>query len=87
MWIIYQLECNLCKIQYVGKCGGPFNIRFNNHRKDAKDASAIKEDKHFTLPGDNFNTNVKFVLIGQLINRTNEPTDTFRKIKKQKILG
>ena len=29
------MEGTLCKIQYVGKAETPFNIRLNNHRKDA----------------------------------------------------
>ena len=30
--IIYLLECNLCKIQYVEKSKGRFNIDLKNHR-------------------------------------------------------
>ena len=35
-FIIYLLECELCKIQEVGKAETAFNIRLNNHRKDVK---------------------------------------------------
>ena len=52
--IIYLLEYNLCKIQCVGKSEGPFNIR-------------LKVDKDFTLPGDNCNTNAKFIFFEQLL--------------------
>ena len=52
--MIYLLEYNLCKIQYVGKSEGPFNIR-------------LKVDKDFTLPGDNCNTNAKFIFFEQLL--------------------
>ena len=47
-FIIYLLECELCKIQYVGKAETAFNIRLNNHRKDVKDPKAIPVDKHFS---------------------------------------
>ena len=33
-FIIYLMECALCKIQYVGKAETAFNIRLNNHGKD-----------------------------------------------------
>ena len=47
-FIIYILECELCKSQYVGKAETTFNIWLNNHRKDVKDPKAIPEDKHFS---------------------------------------
>ena len=33
-FVIYLMECTLCKIKHVGKVETPFNIRLNNHRKD-----------------------------------------------------
>ena len=47
-FIIYLLECELCKIQYVGNAETAFNIGLNNHRKDVKDPKAIPVDKHFS---------------------------------------
>ena len=41
------MECIICNLQNVGKNETPFNIRFNNHRKDVKDPKAILADKHF----------------------------------------
>ena len=35
-YVIYLMECTLCKKQYVGMLGTNFNIRLNNHRKDIK---------------------------------------------------
>ena len=35
-YLIYLLECIMCKIQYVGNYETSFNIRLNNHRKDMK---------------------------------------------------
>ena len=34
--LIHLLQCRICQLQYVGKSKTPFNIRLNNHRKDAK---------------------------------------------------
>ena len=34
-FVIYLLECKKCHIQYVGKAETDFNLRLNNHRKDA----------------------------------------------------
>ena len=65
-FIIYLLECELCKIQYVGKAETVFNIRLNNHRKDVKDPKAIPVDKHFNQTGHNFNLHPKFIIIEQL---------------------
>ena len=39
-YVIYLLECVMCKIQYVGK-SETFNIRRNNHRKDIKKPNAM----------------------------------------------
>lgn len=44
--MIYQLERNICEIQYDGKREGSSNIRLKNHSKDDKDASAMEADKH-----------------------------------------
>ena len=35
-YVIYFLECVICKIQYVRESETSFNIRLNNHRKDTK---------------------------------------------------
>ena len=42
-YVIYLMECVLCKIQYVGKSETPFNLRLNNHRKDVYNPTAIPE--------------------------------------------
>ena len=34
--LIYLLQCRICQLQYIGKIETSFNIRLNNHRKDAK---------------------------------------------------
>ena len=46
-YVIYLMECILCKIQYVGKFETPFNLTLNNHRKDVNNPTAIPACNHF----------------------------------------
>ena len=84
-FLIYLLERNICNIQYVGKSETTFNIRSNNHRKtyhrtikDVKDPNTLPADKHFTLPGHDFNKNAKFTLIEKLTNTYKVATETLK---------
>ena len=45
-YVIYLLQCLLCKILYVRKAEAPFHIRLNNNRKDIENSHAIKACKH-----------------------------------------
>ena len=55
--VIYLMECTLRKTQSVGKRETSFNIRLNNHRKDANgnNPKAIPASIHFKQLGHNFN--------------------------------
>ena len=80
------MECTLCKIQYVGKTETPFNIRLNNHRKDANgnNPKAIPASIHFKQPGHNFNKQTKFTLIEQINNTINTDIDKIKiKLKRR----
>ena len=44
--MIYLLECQLCKVQFVGNSEAPFHIRLNKHRKDVKHLNPIEACKH-----------------------------------------
>ena len=65
--IIYLLECELCKIQFVGKAETAFNIRLDDHRKYIKYPKAIPADKHLNQTRHNFNLHAKFIIIEQLL--------------------
>ena len=78
---MYLLQCQLCKIQYVGKAETAFNIGLNNHRKDVKDPKAIPVDKHFNQTGHNFNLHAKCVIIEQL----QDIEKTSNKILKERL--
>ena len=80
------MECTLCKIQYVGKTETPFNIRLNNHRKDANgnNPKAIPASIHFKQPGHNFNKQTKFTLIEEINNTINTDIDKIKiKLKRR----
>ena len=83
-FLIYLLECTICNNQYVGKRETTFNIRLNNHRKDVKDPNALPADKHFTLPGHDFNKNAKFSLIEKITNTNKVATETLKERLKNR---
>ena len=67
-YTIYLMECTICNLQYVGKNGTSFYIRFNNHRKDIKDPKVILADKHFQKNSCRFNKHIRFTMIDRLAN-------------------
>ena len=79
-FIIYLIECVLCKVQYVGKAETAFNIKLNNHRKDVNNPKSIPADLHLRKPGHSFNPHAKLILIEQLrnIHTTDKETLKFR---------
>ena len=76
-FLIYLLECNLCRIQYVSKSETTF-------RKDVKDPNALPADKHFTLPEHDFNKNAKLTLIEKLTNTNKVATETLKERLKNR---
>ena len=62
-YVIYLMECILCKMQDVGKAETAFNLRLNNHRKDTKKLNSILACKRFQEKGHNFNKLVKVIII------------------------
>jgi hypothetical protein len=67
-----------CLIQYTGKTEWPFNQRLNKHRFDVNQEVGPAVDKHFALPGHNFERDARFILIEKLKN-LNGDKDTLRK--------
>ena len=67
-YIIYLMECILCKMQYVGKAKTAFNLRLNDHRKDTKKSNSILVCKHFQGKGHYFNKHAEFIIIDKLLN-------------------
>ena len=65
--VIYLLQCQKCKIQYIGKTENPFNIRLNNHRHGANypTEDTIPAAKHFST-NHVFIRDAKFTIIEQI---------------------
>ena len=80
------MACTICKIQYIGKAETPFNIRLNNHRKDANgnNPKAIPASIHFEQPGPNFNKHAKFTLIEQINNTINTDINIIKRRLKRR---
>ena len=69
--VIYLMECCLCgKLQYVGKSKYSVNLRINTHRNDVWRTDGPPSDKHFQMPGHNFNTHAKFTIIEEVYNNS-----------------
>ena len=77
-YVIYLLECIMCKIQYVGKSETSFDIRLNNYRRDIKKPNAIGACKHFINIEHTFSKHGKFIIIEQLRNIKTNPTETLK---------
>ena len=65
-FIIYLLECILCKIQYIGKSEWAMNIRINKHRNNVFREEAINVCQHFKQVAHNFNRHAKITIIEEL---------------------
>ena len=76
-FIIYLLHCTLCKTQYVGKSETAFNVRLNNHRKDARNPrdDTIPACKHFHGNNHDFNKHARFTIIEQIKDFTKSYED------------
>ena len=68
------MECILIKIQSVGKCETPFNLRLDTHRKDVNNSKEIPACCHFKI----------FTLIEQLTEISNVMRETLKlQLKRQ----
>ena len=78
------MECILCKIQYLGKSMTHFNLRLNDHRKNANNPKAVQACNDFKIHGHSFMKLAKFTLIEQLTEISNVSKDTLRlRLKRQ----
>ena len=69
--VIYLAECRKCNYKpYVGKCEQQMiSRRINKHRFDAKRPNSIPIDRHFLLPGHDFDRDFKLTIIEQINNK------------------
>ena len=65
------MECCLCeKSQYVRKSEYSLDLRINTHRNDVWRTDVPPCDKHFEMPGHNFNAQAKFTIIEEVYNKS-----------------
>ena len=70
-WVIYLMECYLCeKSKYFGKSEYSVNLRISTHRNDVWRTYRPPCDKHFQMPGHNFNTHAKSTITEQVYNKS-----------------
>ena len=67
-FIIYQMACILCKMQYVKKAETAFSLRLNNHRKDTKKPNSVLAFKYFQEQGINFNKHAELIITDKLVS-------------------
>ena len=77
-YVIYLLECLICKIQYVVKSQTPFQIRLNNQRKHIKACKDSNSTNH------NLNARGKLTIIEQLRKITSSSTEALKERLKQR---
>ena len=80
-YVIYFMECTLCIKQYVRKAETAFNIRLNNHRKNAKHQNGILACRYFQQKSHNFNSHAKFIITSKLAN-----TSSSKDILRERII-
>ena len=74
-YVIYLMECTLCKKQCVGKSETSFNISLNYHRKNIKKSSChinmqVLTCRYFQRKKHSFNKLAKFIIIDKFTNTT-----------------
>ena len=85
-WIIYIIECNICKLQYIGKSETAFNLRLNNHRNHIKKGvSSCELTEHFlhNKRTHDFNNNVTITIIEQ-IRKDHLETDKKKEVLRER---
>ena len=73
----------MCQLQYVGKSETPFNIRLNNHWKDAKSQASILE-RNFNEQIHNFQQHAEFTLIEQIKKKKKTTAAEIRTLLKRR---
>ena len=85
-WIIYIIECNICKLQYIGKSETAFNLRLNNHRNNIKKGvSSCELTEHFlhNKRTHDFDNNATITIIEQ-IRKDHLETDKKKEVLRER---
>ena len=79
--VIYLGSCTLCKYsQYIGKSEPSVNLRINTHRYDVNSPNGGRFDKHFNLPGHNYDKHARYIIIEQVRTPSSMNTTALRKL-------
>ena len=82
------MECCFCeKSQYVRKSDYTLNLRIKTPRNDVWQTKGPSYDKHFRMPGNNFNDHTKLTIIKQVKNGSLSKSKICSLLNKQKIFG
>ena len=68
-WVIYIVECNICRLQYIGKSETGFNLRLNNPRNHIKKrVNSCELTEHFlqNIKSHNFENDLTMKVIEQI---------------------
>ena len=72
-WVIYLVECNVCKLKYVGKSETCLNIRLNNHSSHIRiKVNSCELTEHFLCnpTTHNLGTDITIILNEQIRKTT-----------------
>lgn len=76
--VIYLIECNVCRMQYIGQTGTSFRLRFNNHKAHAKTRPTLPLSRHLSLPDHSFDKlSVTLLETGFRSNREREQRESY----------
>ena len=71
--VIYDIECTLCGLLYVGETHQALRSRMSQHRYDARDPKYRIVNNHFNQPGNDRCLTMKVRIIEKIYHHTNSP--------------
>ena len=71
--VIYDIECTLCGLLYVGETHQALRSRMSQHRYDARDPKYRILNNHFNQPGNDRCLTMKVRIIEKIYHHTNSP--------------
>ena len=73
IWFIYDIECTLCGLLYVGETRQTLRSRMNQHWYDARDPKYRILYNHFNQPSHDRYLTMKVRIIQKIYHHTNSP--------------
>jgi hypothetical protein len=60
--LVYLLQCNLCRLQYIGETQTSFRLRFNNHKSHINSMPLLPISQHVCKTGHSFRNFAVYLL-------------------------